>query len=196
MSTIHLSPGNSKLGSVYNVSLRPIADCGNCDLCKRDCYALKAWRMYEKARAAWTRNAEAFRADPQKACEDIDTQLQSLDARGRLPKLFRIHTAGDFLSQEHVDAYIWLAKRWPQMRFFAFTKMHHLNYRRCPDNFAVLMSMWPGMPKPKRNRGRPKAWMQDGTETRIPPTAIACPGKCDTCGACWSTRVDVYFKKH
>jgi hypothetical protein len=43
------------------------------------------------------------------------------------------------------------------------------------------------------------AWMQDGTETRIPKGAIECHGNCETCGLCYELPrlgVDVVFHKH
>jgi hypothetical protein len=64
-----------------------------------------------------------------------------------------------------------------------------------------LDSMWPGWGNADavKAQGLSIAWMQDGTETRIPSDAMKCPGRCDTCGACWGLAkrgIDVVFKKH
>ena len=102
-----IAPGNSKLGAaIPNLSLIPIKDCGNCEECRADCYALKAWRQYKETRKAWGDNSKRFRADPMAACADISAWLQ---AKKKTVKLFRIHVAGDFLSQSHVNAWIGVA---------------------------------------------------------------------------------------
>lgn len=53
---ICVSNGNSKLGSIPNISLIPGKDCGDVP-CKAQCYALKAWKQYPETRAAWKRNS-------------------------------------------------------------------------------------------------------------------------------------------
>jgi hypothetical protein len=62
-----------------------------------------------------------------------------------------------------------VARAFPGIQFLAFTKMHHLDYSSAPKNLTVVFSMFPGMPKPKANM--PIAWVQDGTEKRIPESA-------------------------
>lgn len=194
---IRISPGQkTKMGmSIPSVSMRPIKDCGNCSHCRADCYALKAWSMYKETRAAWTANGKSFRADPFASIQVVHNWLKR---KRKLPRFFRIHVAGDFLSQDHLEAWSLLAGQWPAVKFLAFTKMYGLDYGVCPDNLQVVFSMWPGMPD-TAPAGAPRAWMQDGTETRIPDDAIECPGRCEDCGMCWSLSSigrDVYFHQH
>ena len=129
---------------------------------------------------------------PVLAIQDIHNQLKR---RKSLPRYFRIHVAGDFLNQDHVECWALLASKWPQIRFLAFTKMHTLDYTVMPENVTVVFSMWPGLPD-NAPEGAPRAWMQDGTETRVPNDALECPGKCENCFACWGTTKDVIFHKH
>ena len=62
----------------------------------------------------------------------------------------------------------------------------------------ILFSAWPGMAF-LNPQGHRVAWMQDGTETRVPADAIACPGNCESCGMCYELERlghDVVFHKH
>ena len=190
--SIKISPANSKLGRIPNISTIPVKDCTNCDLCKKDCYALKAWKQYPAVRNAWKTNSKAFRNDPATAFADLHAYISK-----KKPKFFRIHVAGDFLNQLHVAGYAKLAYDNPDTKFLAFTKCHDLSYSDIPDNLQIVISMWPGMPIPDIDL--PKAWVQDGTESRVPDTAIECPGICDDCGMCWQLSKldrDVVFNSH
>lgn len=194
---VRVSKGQkTKLGvTIPSVSMIPVKDCGNCDYCRELCYALKAWRMYKETRAAWTANSRAFREDPYSA---VMTVYRWLARKRKLPRFFRIHVAADFLNQDHVDAWAMLAREFPTVKFLAFTKMHHLDFSACPENLQIVHSMWPGMPDTAPKNAR-RAWVQDGTETRIPADAIECAGKCDDCGMCWSLKAvghDVWFHVH
>lgn len=112
---VKISRGNTKLGKMPNVSLVPVKDCGNCSHCAADCYALKAFRQYPATRAAWQHNSAIFRAGGYTAiADDIVSQLEKRPSR-----FFRIHVAGDFLSQEHVDLWKVIARRLPSTTFLA-----------------------------------------------------------------------------
>jgi len=202
--TIHISKGNSKVGKIPNISLVPIKDCGNCEYCKEKCYALKAWKQYPGVRKAWEDNSKEFRENPEKACSQIAKYLFNRDI-----SFFRIHVAGDFLNQNHINAWINLCKCFPGIDFMVNTKMFNLDYSEAPVNMHIRFSMWPGQDIPE---GRiplsqevtedfsvtpmPKAWLDDGTEIRIPSDAFICTGNCDDCLNCYLTDSDVVFKLH
>ena len=193
MKNVKLSGGNQKVGKCPNVSLIPIKDCGNCSECRDTCYAMKAWRQYPDTRKAWSHNSKLFRSDPFAAIQTVVNQLRK---KRKLP-FVRIHVAGDFLNQDHVEAWALCATEFPGTKFLAFTKMHELNYDVMPSNVSIVFSQWPGMPD-NAPKG-PRAWCQDGTETRIPDSAIHCPGSCEDCGMCWELPKlgrDVYFDIH
>ena len=190
---VKISPKNSKLGKIPNISLIPIKDCGDCDHCKSDCYAVKAWRQYPNVRTAWKGNSQAFRNDPAAAMLEVHKYLEKKN-----PRFFRIHVAGDFLNQAHVAVWIKCAESFPNTKFLAFTKMANLNYSDTPDNLTIIHSQWPGRDVTSQQSGT-RAWVQDGTETRIPADAIECPGHCDDCGLCWTLPNigrDVFFHSH
>ena len=190
---IIISDKNSKLGKIPNISLIPVKDCANCDHCMSDCYALKAWKQYPPVRTAWKSNSDAFRKDILWSINEVDEWLL---AKRKPVKYFRIHVAGDFLTQAHVDAWTGLAVVHEGTKFLAFTKRHDLDFSNAPSNLQIIFSQWPGMPNdaPKGSRS---SWVQDGTETRIPDTAIECSGKCDDCFICFELGFqDVYFDQH
>jgi ferredoxin len=191
---INISDGNSKLGRIPNVSTVPGKDCGNCGACVKDCYAVKFYRMYPTVRNAWQGNSELAREDRAGFMRQIREYLTA-----KQPEFFRWHVAGDILDQAYLEEMKRIAREHPKVKFLAFTKMHMLEYKRLPKNLAVVASMWPGLDVPVNVKRLPKAWMQDGTDKRVPKTAIPCPGKCDECGMCWALPQlgrDVVFHKH
>lgn len=193
--SICISNGNSKLGSIPNVSLIPGRDCGDVP-CKRECYALKAWRQYKDTRAAWTRNSRAAHSDPAEYFGQLRDYLNRKN-----PRWFRWHVAGDILSQSYLESMKSIASDFPKTRFLAFTKRHDLRYANLPSNLAIVFSFWPGWGTEEKVRetGLPIAWMQNGEESRVPTTAVECPGSCENCAMCWNLKAinrDVVFHKH
>lgn len=91
----------------------------------------------------------------------------------------------------------------PRTQFLVFTKAFAVvnayeNVRALPSNLAVIFSAWPGMRIDNPHR-HCIAWMQDGTEDRVPKDAVECPGNCENCGICFrlpKLRRDVVFHKH
>lgn len=191
---ISISDGNTKLGSIPNISLLPGTDCGNCTLCIKDCYAMKPVRMYPKTRAAWAKNSNLAKTDRVEYFKAILAWITL-----NQPEFFRWHVGGDILDQDYLEWMHIVARSSPSTKFLCFTKMYHLDFSRLPSNLVVVASMWPGLKSHKNIEHLPKAWMQDGTETRVPEDAIPCPGLCEDCGMCWSLPrlgVDVVFKRH
>lgn len=201
-----ISKGNSKIGKVWNISLPPVKACKGCaDICGRDCYAMKAYRQYPATREAWEHNFDQAKNDIGNYFKELECALEKYKG-----KFFRWHVAGDILSTEYYYEMIVIAKKFPRIKFLAFTKQYwfvnrfHDQYEKkgfvytLPENLQIVFSAWPNLPLDNPH-GFPVAFMQDGTETRIPDDAIPCPGNCETCGMCWSLSEinrDVYFDKH
>lgn len=189
---VSIVTGNSKLGTIDNLSLTPGATCAADAPCKKTCYAMKAWKMYPEVRIAWKENERAARNNPAFFFSSVRQYLEK-----RSPAFFRIHVAGDFFSAEYLAGWYDLAKSFPGTRFLAFTKRYDLLAVRCrPENFQLIVSAWPGYKLPRTTL--PIAYMQDGTEKRV-KNAIPCPGHCDTCGMCWNlsgVNRNVVFNAH
>ena len=196
---ISLSRGNRKLGSVMNISTTPGRCCPKGVPCASDgCYANKAIRMYPGTRAAWRRNEQLAKHHPDSYFAQIGSQVAAAK-----PRLFRWHVAGDILGSEYLRAMCRIAAANRDTHFLAFTKAFNIvngyeDHEAVPVNLVIVFSAWPGMSflNPHRHR---VAWMQDGTETRVPRDAIECPGNCESCGMCYELERlghDVVFHKH
>ena len=187
-----ISTGNRKV-PYPNVSLIPIIDCANCAVCKRDCYAVRAYRLRATARNAWGRNSELAHRQPTEYWGMIAKYIQR-----HAPRFFRYHVAGDILHQRYLDNMMELAHRHHNTRFMAYTKQFSLNYSGLPGNLCISFSRWPG-DREIDNGGLPQVWMQDGTDDRVPDDAIKCSGYCGDCRICWYLNDigrDVYIPKH
>lgn len=189
---VKMTSGNKKLGKkVLNISRTPCATCPSDAPCRAKCYAMKAYRQYPNVRQAWNGNTEAAKNLPE-YFKDINTIVSK-----KKPVHFRWHVAGDIDSQEYLNGMKLVARANPDTKFLAFTKNHNLDFVGLPKNLEVVASLWPNWGKD--TVGLRKAWMQDGTENRIPATALVCPGSCETCKACWSLTADnrdVVFNVH
>ena len=191
MAGATISHGNGKVGDTPNVSLLPIASCPKGIPCAKDCYECKALRMYPTVKAARKRNWKAAQHKRTEYFEGIRLYLEKYS-----PKYFRWHVGGDIPDQDYYREMCAIAREFPDTNFLAFTKNHGLDFRGRPSNLAIVFSMWPGWGDSRKRM--PRAWMQDGTETRIPADAWECSGQCDNCGVCWHLEPGqhVYFHKH
>jgi hypothetical protein len=175
----HVSPGNTKLGIVLNVSLTPIASCPRGIPCAKMCYALRACKR-GTVRRAWSANLDYYNHDPDGFFAELDAHLLI-----EKPDLFRAGVGGDIPDQEYLRRLYLLARAHPRTKFLAFTKNHGLNFRGRPSNFSIVFSMWPGWGDTRKRM--PRAWLNDpaNPDPRIPADAIPCSGTCETCGLCW-----------
>lgn len=193
---VKISKGNSKIGKIWNVSTTPVASCPKGVPCAKSCYALKAYRQYPATKSAWGANFECKIADIGGFYASIHSQLASAK---KLPKLFRFHVAGDFISSADFLHAADLARAFPTVKFLAFTKHYGAvngNVDIIPANFSVVFSAWPSLPMDNPHN-MPVAYYQDGSVDV--GDAIECHGKCDTCGLCWSLASigrNVYFDAH
>lgn len=196
---VSISKGNRKLGCVPNISMTPGKSCVKDVPCLgQGCYALKAPRLYPATRAAWRRNEYLARNHPDSYFKQIAAQVTTAK-----PRLFRWHVAGDILSGDYLRGMCRIAVANPHTHFLAFTKNFDVvnqfeDREAVPANLVIVFSAWPEMSFSNPHRHR-VAWMQDGTETRVPEDAIECPGNCESCGMCYELdRLgrDVVFHKH
>jgi hypothetical protein len=195
---VSISQGNRKLGCVMNISTTPGKCCPRGVPCSSQCYALKPLRLYPATREAWRRNENLAKHHPDSYFREIAAQVAAAK-----PRLFRWHVAGDILGSEYLRGMCRIAAANPATHFLAFTKAFEIVNRyedreAVPCNLVLVFSAWPKM-KFFNPHGHRVAWMQDGSETRVPEDAIGCPGNCESCGMCYELdRLgrDVVFHKH
>ena len=194
-----ISNGNSKLGTIANISLTPGKTCSPeaCRTClTHGCYAMKSYRMYKNVRAAWDANTELATSDLATMESDLMQYFGSVNA----PRFFRIHVGGDFVTREYAEMWARVAGANPHTNFLAFTKQWNvIRGIPFPDNFSIVLSAWPGTVIPEDLRALYSvAWLDDGSE-EVPADALECPVNFSTCGVCWSLakrHIDVKFAKH
>jgi hypothetical protein len=195
---VSISQGNRKLGCVMNISMTPGRSCPQGVPCSSQCYALKALRLYPATRKAWRRNELIARHEPESYFSQIAAQVAQAK-----PRLFRWHVAGDILGSSYLRGMCQIAAANPATHFLAFSKAFEIvnryeDHMVIPSNLVIVFSAWPGMSF-SNPHGHRVAWMQDGTETRVPEDAIRCPGNCESCGMCYELERlgrDVVFFRH
>ena len=197
---VSISSGNRKLGCVMNVSTTPGRCCPKGIPCASDgCYANKLIRRFSSTRAAWRRNEDLAKHDPDSYFMQIAAQVAKVQ-----PRLFRWHVAGDILNRDYLRGMCNIAVANPDTHFLAFTMAFEIvneyeDEEVVPSNLAIIFSAWPGMTFLNPHGRHRVAWMQDGTETRVSEDAIECPGGCESCGMCYELDKlgrDVVFHKH
>lgn len=195
---VRISDGNTKTGKIPAFSIAPGMTCSAaaCRSCYNEgCYARKLYQLRPTVKKAWDENTEAARHDLAR----VENALNAYIAKYK-PRFFRVHVSGDFFSREYAQAWARIASNHPETRFLAFTKQFD-NVRGIafPDNFSLVLSAWDGVEIPDDLRKLyPVAWVYN-TIDQIPADVFECPGRCDTCGACWGLArkgIDVGFLKH
>jgi hypothetical protein len=188
---IHISKSNNKLGNIYNISLPPIITCMKNIPCTELCYAKQSYNRWKNVKKAWNDNWNFYLESGWNYFDQIQKYITANKV-----KYFRWHVGGDIPDSVYYTGMVCVAINNKDTKFLTFTKrVFPIIYRRViPDNFKVIQSCWPNMPV---SRGKlTKAWMQDGTETRIPKNARICNKKCDECFDCWNETTDVVFNYH
>jgi len=192
---VRVSKGNMKLGGIPSLSLPPIKTCRPDAPCRKECYAMKAWRLYPSVRESYTKNLDSFQADPARYFTAVATWIAK-----KKPAFFRFNVSGDIPSQRYLDGLTRVARLNPDTTFLVFTKRYEIDFTNIPANLRVVLAAWPGRPMANPH-GLPVAYMRDthAPDARIPSNALACPGSCENCNACWflaDVKRDVVFDKH
>lgn len=198
-ATVKIAKGNTKLGKIPNVSLPPVKSCVNCKECRKDCYALKAYRQYPSTRRRWNENYLAWQQDETKYFADIISQLE----RSRT-KYFRWHVAGDIPTQSYLNGMIWVALALPKIKFLAFSKNYSLVTWGLPENLRIIWSAWPKQELPQKiwnhETGYRIAWLSTDSRKdlyRHFHEKVKCSGKCEDCLECFKAEfTDIVFDLH
>ena len=145
---------------------------------------------------AWDRNLRLWEEDPEFFFTDISRYIEYERVLH-----FRWHVGGDIPDSTYLDLMINLAEKRPLTRFLAFSKRYEwlLASPRLPQNLRIIVSAWPGLELPEFiSRRYPVAWLDDGTDERIPADAHRCIGCCSHCYSCWSFKAGshIVFRKH
>jgi hypothetical protein len=119
--------------------------CPGAGACKVYCYAKKGGYVQWKASSmSQTRVLNFLLNDPQgfkaKLESEIQTEVDKFAKKGA-KVVIRWHDAGDFFSPDYVDLAYSVARKFPQVDFYAYTKMAGVATGNKPDNFKMNFSM-------------------------------------------------------
>lgn len=110
-----IQKGNSKLGGMYMFNLPATKEVCN-RLCK-GCYAVR-----EQTRFPATLTARQSRYEASLQPTFRSTIIKELSSLRKQPKHFRIHASGEFYNQPYVNNWYHIAKQFPNITFYAYTK--------------------------------------------------------------------------
>lgn len=139
-----LSDGNTKLArdGIVSFNLIPIIHCPMAGACKSYCYATVGQQAF---RSGVLRRARAFLATQH---PDFVSRMADEVARAvkKGAKAVRVHDSGDFYSYDYMLAWFEIAAQFPNVKFYAYTKMVGLvkqAYKTglVPYNFRLIQSL-------------------------------------------------------
>lgn len=198
---LHISLENMKMGKVPSSSLIPVKDCTNCKACNKECYAMKAWRLYPTVRKAWGENSKLLRSNPYAWEQGHISWITK-----HKPKYFRFNVGGDIISKTHYFHLLRICEACPDTKFLIFTKSFKYIHANIPNNLTLVLSLFPRMKVPKKLEHLPRAYAYKSAKDYAQGTgdmrfarAVECLGGCDTCGICWDIQnmgKDVKFEMH
>ena len=143
-----LSYENSKLHGIYIFDLLAVFTCRNCSTCRDSCYALKAQKMYIETllrRSYMTWLAMHFLAWLK---EEIIAEI-----RKENPEFIRIHSSGDFFSQNYVNMWTEIARLFPETKFYYYTKVDRILELDTLKNMENVNQVSSILPEGERNYG-------------------------------------------
>lgn len=182
---VRVMSGNKKTGKTcHTVSLLPVLDCGNCNVCKNDCYDLHhdMWRV--KTRKAREVNSAIHKTDVKRYFNEIADEI----VKKGITEL-RYNVGGDFTETDFTLANE-LAGKFPGTDFLVFTKNYDDANRaiaktaegKFNSNLHVIFSAWRDveMNNPY-NLPTSHVLYPDGSTTAPEFGAYFCGGNCSVC---------------
>lgn len=119
--------------------------CPGAGACKVYCYAKKGGYVQWKASSmSQTKVLNFLLNDPQGFKSKLEAEIQiQVDkfAKKGVKIVIRWHDAGDFFSPDYVDLAYSVARKFPQVDFYAYTKMASVATGNKPSNFKMNFSM-------------------------------------------------------
>ena len=135
---------NSKLEKLDTVSFNIPAfrsaggfeTCPKAGACATLCYARQGRYIMPGVQAPREFNLAIARNDI-----EAFTAYAVADLKQIKNKIVRVHDSGDFFSQAYMDAWFYVARQFPEKKFYAYSKSLHLDRSKCPKNFQIIQSV-------------------------------------------------------
>lgn len=140
MTKLFTRNGKLKKAEYYTVNfgIPALKTCPSKDICGKYCYANKGAYAWPQVKAAYE-----WRYQQTKKPEFITMTIDALSRIRKLEKV-RIHDSGDFYNKEYLYKWIEIAKVFPKIEFYAYTKRVKLlkdNWNMLPDNMTIIFSL-------------------------------------------------------
>lgn len=134
-----ISWGNSKLKAdgIASFNIPPVSTCPARGACEKFCYATQGQQ--------WMKSGYKRRVAGFKATLDPDfVTLMTAELISERVRTMRIHDSGDFYSPEYLLKWAEIARRLPNVQFYAYTKQVVLFKKLAsvlPDNIKLIQSL-------------------------------------------------------
>jgi hypothetical protein len=201
MKPVAISPGNMKTGGIPTWSIPSGITCpSKTPLCETFCYAKKAEIAYPQVMPSRMRNLWASQQD-----EFVDWMTEAISKIKS--KFIRVHESGDFYDNQYKKKWFEIMRRFPNIKFLAYTKNCSWSWNDIPPNLILRCSIWPDTKAKNKKSDLIKAYAYDPYGVKMPSYsfnggAVECPAlknksiKCSDCKMCWRGKRDVKFKLH
>ena len=182
-----IQPGNSKLHNAYMFNLPATKEV--CNRACPGCYAAREQVRFPVILEARTKRLNASKDTSFSTM--IITELTSLKTK---PKYFRVHASGEFYSQDYISHWELIAKEFPQITFYAYTKrMNDFDFSTLSalPNFVLINSLQFNKLNYSKLEDAPK-------EAFICPSSkeVLCGESCVYCMTKTAQANGVWFVKH
>lgn len=205
---VHMTTKNSKTGCGVIDLAFPVITCREDAPCKKGgCYCCKGTQVMATVQGAYYRNYRLYHEDS----VDFWNQVWFKLAHCGLLRC-RFFDCGDIPDYAFVDGMVATAKKFPEMKFMAFTKKYFLvnqwidNNGNLPDNLNIIFSAWDKDWEVLNPHHLPVAYVEfkESEKTPVLPDKYqTCPNQkdktvtCSMCGKCWRKDLGaVVFKQH
>lgn len=198
-NTLKVSFGNRKLPKntmVFN--LPTVITCpSRTAFCEVNCYALKAEKQYTcPIRNVLNARKRNFKISQTESF--VDNMRELILKNLHKIEQFRIHESGDFYNQKYLHKWYEIARSFPTITFYAYTKSFYLNFTGKPSNFVLIASFDESTREVMRLTYESKKQYFANTFTIVDKNAKAsCIQDCSTCNLCWKSEgLNLTVNKH
>jgi len=112
-----ISKGNTKLGKILNISMPSYYSCpGRSKWCEKECYVLKYQKRYKVCERSYENNFQ-YSKDQTNFSDMIINKISKT-----CESIVRIHTSGDFYSEDYIDSWIKICSSLSSIKFWTYTR--------------------------------------------------------------------------
>lgn len=129
--------------NTMDFALRAVLDCPFAGECRRYCYDKKSIRRFDSVKNKRNSNKRITKTDG-----FVIRMIKEIEQNNA--DVIRVHSGGDFYSEEYTAKWWEIARRLPNIKFYAYTKslpffkktkIRYTNlYKNMPRNFTLIFS--------------------------------------------------------